>query len=215
MWALFALREDYLAPLDPYTSQVPTHPRTRYRMDLLTLASALEAIVRPAVDRVWTAAAADQLIRDLATIKTQQPDGTFVEQTGAYVEPMQLQVVCRGLWEKMPADDRSVDPADVAAFGDVTRALGNYYADELARIAAGDESAPDRRRRNHSVGLYVRARSATRGRCVAASTLPALADPRSTTCCRRCGAFRRSAISSSNRPTSSSTPRARSARRRR
>lgn len=38
-------------------------------------------------------------------MKLQQADGGFVEQTGRHVEPMQLQVVCRGLWERMPAND--------------------------------------------------------------------------------------------------------------
>jgi WD40 repeat protein len=139
VWGLFSLREDYLAPLDPYVQAVPTHLKNRYRMDLLTREAAREAIVGPAERRVWTEAAVDRLVRDLATVKVQQPDGTFVEETGVYVEPMQLQVVCRGLWERMPADDLSVDPEDVAAFGDVTRALGRYYADEVGRVAGGDE----------------------------------------------------------------------------
>ena len=139
VWGLFSLREDYLAPLDPYAQAVPTHLKNRYRMDLLTREAAREAIVRPAEGRVWTDAAVDRLVRDLATVKVQQPDGAFALETGVYVEPMQLQVVCRGLWERMPADDLSVDPEDVAAFGDVTLALGRYYADEVGRIAGGDE----------------------------------------------------------------------------
>ncbi len=49
MFALFVLREDYLAPLDPFLSQVPTHLKNRYRIDLLSLDGAREAIVNPAL----------------------------------------------------------------------------------------------------------------------------------------------------------------------
>src|SRR5271165_2252248 len=46
VWALFALREDYLAPLDPYAEQVPTHLKNRFRLDLLGREAAREVIAR-------------------------------------------------------------------------------------------------------------------------------------------------------------------------
>ncbi len=139
VWALFALREDYLAPLDPYAHRVPTHLQNRLRIDLLGLDGARQAMVKPARDGGREFPAAEQLVRDLATMKVQQPDGTFVEQTGRHVEPVQLQVVCYRLWQQMPVDDRSIDPEDLERFGDVSQALAAYYADSLTRIAAGDE----------------------------------------------------------------------------
>ncbi len=41
--ALFAMREDYLAPLDPYAQQVPTHLQNRFRINRLQIEQAEEA----------------------------------------------------------------------------------------------------------------------------------------------------------------------------
>ncbi len=138
VWALFALREDYLAPLDPYARQVPTHLKNRFRLDLLSLAAAREAMVEPAREGGREFAAVDELVKDLATVKVQQADGTFLDETGPHVEPVQLQVVCRRLWNDMPADDLSIDREDLERFGDVTQALAAYYADSVAEASGGD-----------------------------------------------------------------------------
>lgn len=138
VWALFALREDYLAPLDPYAPQVPTQLKNRFRIDLLGLTAAREAIVQPALEGGREFPAVDMLVKDLATMKVQQADGTFVKETGQHVEPVQLQVVCRRLWDAMPPEDLSIEAEDLERFGDVTEALGAYYADAVARIAGGD-----------------------------------------------------------------------------
>jgi WD40 repeat protein len=138
VWALFALREDYLAPLDPYARQVPTHLKNRFRIDLLSLAAAREAMVEPARQGGREFAAVDELVKDLATVKVQQADGTFLNETGQHVEPVQLQVVCRRLWDAMPAEDLTIDREDLERFGDVTQALAAYYADSVAAAAEGD-----------------------------------------------------------------------------
>jgi WD40 repeat protein len=138
VWALFALREDYLAPLDPYAPQVPTHLKNRFRIDLLGLDAAREAMVEPAREGGRAFPAVGELVTDLATMKVQQADGTFMDETGQHVEPVQLQVVCRRLWDAMPEDDLSIDAEDLKRFGDVTQALAAYYADAVSRIAAGD-----------------------------------------------------------------------------
>lgn len=140
IWALFVLREDYLAPLDPYAEQVPTHLKNRFRIDLLNLEAAREAILRPALDCGRQFSAVDQLLHDLSTMQVQQADGSFVSRAGHYVEPVQLQVVCFRLWESMPPEDRTIDAEDLRQFGNVTEALGAYYADSMAAIAQGEES---------------------------------------------------------------------------
>ena len=82
------------------------------------------------------------------------PDGSIVEQLGPFVEPVQLQVVCRRLWERLFGSS-PVDPAgaplgsaavrarsheitveDVAAIGDVDRALADYYVDNVRAVSA-------------------------------------------------------------------------------
>ncbi|MBK9315431.1 MAG: PQQ-binding-like beta-propeller repeat protein [Acidobacteria bacterium] len=141
IWALIALREDYLAPLDPYAQQVPTHLKNRFRLDLLGLEAAGEAITKPAIEsgREFAPDAVEKLVHDLATMKVQQQDGTFIEQLGRHVEPLQLQVVCRRLWERLPKSHLRIDLKDVTELGDVTEALSGYYAGEVGKIAGGDD----------------------------------------------------------------------------
>jgi hypothetical protein len=49
-WALFAMREDYIAALDPYLPLLPTRLRARFRLDLLAERAARQAIQQPAAD---------------------------------------------------------------------------------------------------------------------------------------------------------------------
>ncbi len=152
IWALFAMREDYLAQLEggglelvedkggrqatlPLARRVPTHFKNRFRIDLLGLGSAREAMVEPARTGGRDFPAVDRLVRDLATMKVQQPDGHVRPQTGLYVEPVQLQVVCRRLWDAMPADDLSIDAQDLDRFGKVDQALGAYYDESVSDVA--------------------------------------------------------------------------------
>jgi hypothetical protein len=79
--------------------------------------------------RAFAPDAVEKLVMDLATMKVQQPDGSFESQVGPHVEPLHLQVVCRGLWERMPPTGLSIDLEDIKSFCDVTRALATYYAD--------------------------------------------------------------------------------------
>ncbi len=138
VWALFVLREEYLVALDPYARHIPTHLTNRFRIDLLGLDAAREAMVNPAHDAGRAFPAAEQLVHDLATLKVQQSDGSFAEETGPYVEPVQLQVVCRRLWDVMPEEDRSIDAVDLERFGDVNEALAGYYSESVARVAGGE-----------------------------------------------------------------------------
>src|SRR3712207_3254009 len=135
-WALFSMREDFLAGLDPYLAQVPTRFRTRFRLDLLSVDQALEAIRLPAeragVD--FTEEAARQLVDDLRTVRVQRPDGVS-EVLGSYVEPVQLQVACHQLWSKLPPDATRITRADVQALGRVDQALAGYYAERVCRAA--------------------------------------------------------------------------------
>jgi WD40 repeat protein len=141
VWALFMLREDYLAPLDPFARQVPTYLHNRFRIDLLGLDEARQAIVEPARQGGREFPAVDTLLQDLATIKVQQADGQFADEIGPHVEPVQLQVVCQRLWDSMPEGDLTIDADDLRRFGDVTETLAVYYAEAVTDVAAGDPAA--------------------------------------------------------------------------
>jgi WD40 repeat protein len=143
VWALFALREDYLGALDPYRDGLPTRLSNTFRVDLLTVDDAVEAIARPARDagREFAPEAALQLARDLATVSVQQPDGSFTEEAGVYVEPLQLQVVCRRLWDELSPEARTIGVENLLAAGDVDSALAAYYDGSVAEVARGDVPA--------------------------------------------------------------------------
>ncbi|MCX4240774.1 nSTAND1 domain-containing NTPase [Paraliomyxa miuraensis] len=134
-WALFIIREDHLAAFAPYRDKLPTQLSNTFRLDLLGLDGAREAAVELARQGGRSFPAVDALIRDLSTIRTQQPDGSFVVEQDVHVEPVHLQVVCRRLWDAMPKDDPSIDEEDIDAYASVSEALGAYYADAVRSIA--------------------------------------------------------------------------------
>lgn len=136
-WALFAMREDYLAGLDPYLRPIPTRLANTYRLDLLGEPAARQAMQRPSrgagVD--FTDAAAQKLADNLRRVRVQRPDGSTEEQLGPHIESVQLQVVCHRLWERLPANAQQIGEADIGEVGDVDSALANYYADQVKAIA--------------------------------------------------------------------------------
>jgi|GEM_PF-1377436 len=137
-WALFSMREEFVAGLDPYLRSLPTRFTTTYRLELLGVDAARDAMQKPArtVNRDFTDAAANQLVDDLRAVKVQQPDGSTQITSGLYVEPVQLQVVCWRLWEKPGVlDDKIIDVNDLEGVGDVDQALRGYYADSVAAIS--------------------------------------------------------------------------------
>lgn len=137
-WALFSMREDYVAALDPFRRPIPTRFDTTYRLDLLGIPAAREAIQKPACtgDVDFTDAAAQKLVNDLRRVQVQRPDGTVAMQPGPYVEPVQLQVVCFRLWDKLPESKQQIVESDIADVGDVTSALADYYDASVKNVAA-------------------------------------------------------------------------------
>jgi hypothetical protein len=101
-WALFAMREDFIAQLDPYLSLVPKRLSSRYRLDLLGVDAARVAMRQPAAEQGVDFAldAANHLIDDLRRVRVQR-GGQVLEELGPYIEPVQLQVVCRQLWSSL------------------------------------------------------------------------------------------------------------------
>jgi len=152
-WTLFAMREEYVAALDPYLRPIPTRfdKGRRFRLDLLGPEAARQAAQQPAraAGIEFSDDAAAKLVDDLRTVRVQalaaSPDGgeAVVAALGHVVEPVQLQVVCRRLWDGLQPGDRVIDLADVQGVGDVDSALRGYYADTVAEVA-GQNSAGQR-----------------------------------------------------------------------
>ena len=136
-WALFAMQEDYIAGLDPYLRSVPTQLRTTFRLELLGAAEAQEAIQKPAlqVGVDFTDAAAKRLVDNLRQIRVSDQDDAPEEKLGPYIEPLQLQVVCLRLWDRLNSEQTVIEEGDIGKLGDVDTALSDYYAEQVKAIA--------------------------------------------------------------------------------
>ena len=136
-WALFSMREDYIAALEPYLRLVPTRLENRFRLDLLGVEGAMQAVRRPAESAgvTFDTQAAARLVDDLRRVKAQQADGSLLDLPGLYVEPVQLQVVCSRLWDNLPENRTEITLADLEAAGDTDKALAGYYDTQVSAIA--------------------------------------------------------------------------------
>jgi WD40 repeat protein len=136
-WAVFSMREDFIAGLDPFLRSLPTRLHTRFRLDFLEKEQARQAVRYPAAAAAidFSEAAANKLVEDLSRVRTQRPDGSTEERAGSYVEPVQLQVVCHRLWERVPPERAQITETDIETVGRVDEALADYYQEQLLAVA--------------------------------------------------------------------------------
>ena len=125
---LISMREDYLAFLDDYSELLPDRLRSRLRLTRLGVQNALEAVCRPASagGRPFAPGVAENLVDNLRRLQARSV-------LGLEVEPVQLQIVCRQLWEQMPATATSIEAGDVEKFANVDNVLIRFYRDALAK----------------------------------------------------------------------------------
>ena len=137
-WALFSMREDHVASLDPYLRLLPTRLRTRYRLDLLSPRGAHAAVQEPAAQAGCqiSDAAAQALVDDLRRLQVEAGDGRLVETLGPSVEPVHLQVVCRRWWLKEGWKIKNLDEWQPETGGDVDSALRSYYEESLRKACS-------------------------------------------------------------------------------
>ncbi len=144
VWLVVAMREDFIAGLDPYRAAVPGKLRTTFRLDLLDPAAALTAVQGPAraAGVKFRDEAAARLVDDLRKIRIQRVDRDVDTPLGPHVEPVQLQVVCRGLWAALPTGAREIGVEHLELV-DVDEALARYF--DAAVVAAARSSATPER----------------------------------------------------------------------
>ena len=133
---LLAMREDYIAHLDPYAGQLPDRLRTRFRLERLGPEAALQAVSAPlqGTDRSYEAGVAVALVDNLRRVQRRQwSESTAVVtyELGPYVEPVHLQIVCQQLWQRLPAERQQIQESDIQQFGDVDEALRAFYESAL------------------------------------------------------------------------------------
>jgi WD40 repeat protein len=145
-WAIFAMREDYVASLEPYLKYLPNRLSARYPLTFLSLDDAKRAIIRPAARQgvEFTDGAAEKLARYLAAA----PDASPTDSDAAFsVEPLHLQVACEYIWTQARPDKRTIRPEDIKPDVAVHAALATYYALKTAEVAGGDLQLEDTIRR--------------------------------------------------------------------
>ena len=130
---MLSLREDYLAQLAPYARLLPDGFRARYRLDRLGPAAALRAIREPARVGVCPFAdgVAEQLVEDLRKVRLDTEHGPR-EIVDEFVEPVQLQVTARTLWQALPESATEITQQHRQRFGDVDDVLREFYDDAIA-----------------------------------------------------------------------------------
>jgi hypothetical protein len=138
-WVLLAMREDFMGGLDRYLRLIPGQLRTTYRLDFLTPAEARAAAQVPAEHHgvVFEDQAVELLIERLARARVDRPDQETTWSSTPYVEPFELQVACRRLWQLARAARgdgfTTIGAADVARL-DINRLRSRYYADAVAEV---------------------------------------------------------------------------------
>jgi hypothetical protein len=141
VWTLFSMREDYMGGLDRFIRYIPGHLQTTYRLDFLDRHAARVAIQRPARERNLEFADDEEalLVTKLGKVLVARPCEAPKEVDAPYIQPFQLQVVCRRLWtlvERAQGDDFSaIGLQDVKNHTHISTALADYYAAAVADVA--------------------------------------------------------------------------------
>jgi hypothetical protein len=134
LWVVLSLREDYAATLDPYALLLANRMRARFYMQRMGYETALEAVRQPAerYGRPFAPGVAEQLVDNLRQIRVREETTT---KPGEFVEPVQLQVVCYQLWEKLKEREPGpITAEDSQQSGDVDTALADFYGEAIARV---------------------------------------------------------------------------------
>jgi tetratricopeptide (TPR) repeat protein/cytochrome c-type biogenesis protein CcmH/NrfF len=133
---VFSMREDYIAELDPYVSVLPNRMRARYRLEPLREKTALAAIKGPLekTNLHFGKGVAEHLVENLLKVPMRTGTGA-TEIMGEFVEPVQLQVVCQTLWEKVQSTGATeITEEHLRTYGNVDKALRAFYERAIQKV---------------------------------------------------------------------------------
>lgn len=145
LYVVLVMREDYIAYAEDYIHLLPELHTARYGMKPMGEKAASDAIQLPVAERrPYAAGVAAELVKNFRLVQTKMPDGRIVMEEGPYVEPVQLQVVCKQLWETIRGEakaqidredlERVSKGKDLSTF--VVEALKGFYNDKIAEVLA-------------------------------------------------------------------------------
>lgn len=139
---LFSFREEYLAFFDRYLGQLDLDSY-RFHLDLLTMEQALQVIRKPITlaekngeyarvyDKKYAEGVPEAIVAELVKIPIHWESDTAAYVEGEYVEPVQLQLVCRKLWDKLGPDEKLITMAHLEQIGGVEKVLVDYYEESI------------------------------------------------------------------------------------
>jgi hypothetical protein len=133
---VFALREDYLAQIDPYSRLLGDIEQKRFRLEGMRWEAALSAVAKPVVQAncIYAEGVAESLVEELMKVRVESEAGTPMEMVGEFAEPVQLQVVCQSLWDSLPPDTEIINANHLEQFGTLTQALSDFYERCIAEV---------------------------------------------------------------------------------
>ncbi len=129
---VLSLREDYLANLDPHLAVFRGVSTLSFRLERLKDRQARSAVVDPlkGTSRSFAKGVAEKLVADLMQVRVER-QGELVRVAGEYAEPVQLQVVCARLWDRLPENVTEITAANLEKFGNIDQALTDFYDEAL------------------------------------------------------------------------------------
>ncbi|NLI83490.1 MAG: hypothetical protein GX443_17690 [Deltaproteobacteria bacterium] len=146
IWALFAIREEYVGALDAYSRFLPNHFAARYHLDFLSRNDGEKAVIGP-LERLnipYEPQVVKAILADLGRTGERGQSNVDVEEDGALefedlsdvplIDPLHLQLVCTQLWDrvqrlKLETVSREAfgEVGGVAGLSPVDAALMQYY----------------------------------------------------------------------------------------
>src|SRR5262252_1313744 len=160
---VLVMRREFVAQLETYAPLLPQGLRTRFALELLGPKAAQEAIEGPLArtDRKIEPEASQRLVQELRTITVRGAGGEDIETIDPSIEPVGLQVACVKLWDDLPPDVHTITPAHIETYGDVDKALKQFY--EAALNAAATRTGVSEDRLRLWVDRYLITPGGTRG----------------------------------------------------
>ena len=135
LWVVLTLREDYIAGIESYAGLMDDRLRARFYMQHMGIDAAIDAVRAPATraQHPFAPGVAEQLVNNLSEIRVAGQEQSY---PGEFVEPVQLQVVCYQLWQRIQARlPGPITEQDLTQAGNVDSALGSFYTTALLAVA--------------------------------------------------------------------------------
>jgi len=140
---VLVMRAEYLSSFAALVSRLDDHASARdravyyFHVERLSQEAATDVIASafsrsyPDFRREGAARLARQMSREFV----RKPDGTRAEAEGEFVEPLYLQLICRGLWDKLARGALSPAAETLIPDADIERDLRSFVQQEIAAVS--------------------------------------------------------------------------------